>query len=51
MSIFSELIEYSKDKLQSRVTFWECLFEQGILSILGKIIEEKKNDENVKIDN
>ena len=49
----SELIECSKDVLQSRVTFCECLFEQGILSIIGKIIEEKKNDENknINIDN
>ena len=47
----SELIECSKDVLQSRVTFCECLFEQGILSILGKIIEGKKNGENINIDN
>ena len=51
----SELIECSKDVLQSRVTFCECLFEQGILPIIGKIIEEKKNDEdenkNRNIDN
>ena len=47
----SELIECSKDVLQSRTTFCECLFEQGILSIIGKIIEEKKNDNNIDIDN
>ena len=47
----SELIECSKDVLQSRTTFCECLFEQGILSIIGKIIEEKKNDNKIDIDN
>ena len=44
----SELIECSKDVIQSRVTFSESLFEQGILSIIGKIIEENKNEKNKK---
>ena len=35
----SELIECSKDVIQSRITFNEYLFEQGILPIIGKIIE------------
>ena len=43
----SELIECSKDVLQSRVTFSECLFEQGILLVIGKIIEDNKNNENL----
>ena len=42
----SELIECSKDVIQSRDTFMETLFDQGILSVIGKIIEETKNDEN-----
>ena len=45
----SELIECSKDVLQSRVTFTETLFEQGILLVIGKIIEENKEDENINI--
>ena len=36
----SEIIECSKDVLQTRSTFNEYLFEQGILSIIGGIIEE-----------
>ena len=47
----SELIECSKDVLQSRVTFTETLFEQGILLVIGKIIEENKEDENININN
>ena len=43
----SELIECSKDVIQSRITFSECLFDQGILLIIGKIIEDSKNDENI----
>ena len=42
----SELIECSKDVLQSRITFNEYLFDQGILLIIGKIIEESNNEEN-----
>jgi hypothetical protein len=45
----SELIECSKDVLQSRITFSESLFEQGILVIIGKIIEENKKEENLDI--
>ena len=44
----SELIECSKDVIQSRITFNESLFEQGILVIIGKIIEENKKEENIK---
>ena len=46
----SEIIECSKDVLQTRSTFNEYLFEQGILSIIGGIIEEyllnDKDDNN-----
>ena len=41
----SELIECSKDVIQSRITFNEYLFDQGILLIIAKIIEENKNEE------
>ena len=41
----SELIECSKDVIQSRITFNEYLFDQGILLIITKIIEENKNEE------
>ena len=36
----SEIIEVSKDVPQTRTTFSEQLFEQGILSIISKIIED-----------
>ena len=42
----SELIDCSKDVLQTRSTFAENLFENGILLIIGKIIED-----NLKIIN
>ena len=49
----SEIMECSKDVLQTRSTFNEYLFEQGILSIIGGIIEEylleNKNDDNSEI--
>ena len=49
----SEIMECSKDVLQTRSTFNEYLFEQGILSIIGGIIEEyllgNKNDVNTEI--
>ena len=49
----SEIMECSKDVLQTRSTFNEYLFEQGILSIIGGIIEEylleKKDDDNSEI--
>ena len=49
----SEIMECSKDVLQTRSTFNEYLFEQGILSIIGGIIEEylleKKDDDNTEI--
>ena len=49
----SEIIECSKDVLQTRSTFSEYLFEQGILSIIGKIIEDNilnnKDDDNLEI--
>ena len=46
----SELMECSKNVLQSRITFCESLFEQGILKVLEQIIEENKKDENKEID-
>ena len=49
----SEIMECSKDVLQTRSTFNEYLFEQGILPIIGGIIEEylleNKNDDNSEI--
>ena len=45
----SEIIECSKDVIQTRSTFSEYLFEQGILNIIGKIIED--NLLNNKVDN
>ena len=49
----SEIIECSKDVIQTRSTFSEYLFEQGILSIIGKIIEDNllndKEDNNLEI--
>ena len=49
----SEIMECSKDVLQTRSTFNEYLLEQGILSIIGGIIEEylleNKNDDNSEI--
>ena len=45
----SEIIECSKDVIQTRSTFSEYLFEQGILNIIGKIIED--NLLNDKVDN
>ena len=44
----SEIIECSKDVIQTRSTFSEYLFEQGILSIICKIIEDNliNNEEN-----
>ncbi len=49
----SEIIECSKDVIQTRSTFSEYLFEQGILNIIGKIIEDNllnnKNDNNLEI--
>ena len=49
----SEIMECSKDVLQTRSTFNEYLFEQGILSIIAGIIEEylleNKNDDNSEI--
>ena len=49
----SEIMECSKDVLQTRSTFNEYLFEQGILSIIGGIIEEylleNKDDDNSEI--
>ena len=41
-----ELIECSKDVPQSRVTFNENLFDQGILSIISKILDDNKNDDS-----
>ena len=43
----SELMDCSKNVLQSRISFCESLFEQGILTILGQIIEENKKDEKI----
>ena len=45
----SQIIECSKDVLQTRSTFSEFLFDQGILPIIGQIIED--NFLNNKIDN
>ena len=49
----SEIIECSKDVIQTRSTFSEYLFEQGILNIIGKIIEDNllnnKDDNNLEI--
>ena len=49
----SEIIECSKDVIQTRSTFSEYLFDQGILSIIGKIIEDNllsdKDDNNLEI--
>ena len=36
----SELIEVSKDVPQTRTTFSEQLFDEGILKIIGKIVED-----------
>ena len=48
----SEIIECSKDVIQTRSTFSEYLFEQGILNIIGKIIEDNllnnKDDNNLE---
>ena len=44
----SELIECSKDVIQTKITFNEFLFEQGILLIIGKIIEDNNKNENEK---
>ena len=43
-------MECSKNVLQSRITFCDSLFEQGILKVLEQIIEENKKDENKEID-
>ena len=49
----SEIIECSKDVIQTRSTFSEYLFEQGILSIICKIIEDnlinKEENNNLEI--
>ena len=49
----SEIIEVSKDVPQTRTTFSEQLFEQGILSIISKIIEDNllndKDNNNTEI--
>ena len=49
----SEIIECSKDVIQTRSTFSEYLFEQGILNKIGKIIEDNllnnKDDNNLEI--
>ena len=47
----SELIDCSKDVLQTRSTFSENLFENGILLIIGKIIEENLQINNQKENN
>lgn len=39
-----ELIECSKDVPQSRTTFSENLFEQGILSIISNLLDDYKKD-------
>ena len=41
-----ELIECSKDVPQSRVIFNENLFDQGILSIISKILDDNKKDDS-----
>lgn len=43
-----ELIECSKDVPQSRVVFIENIFDQGILSIISKILDDNKKDNNNK---
>ena len=49
----SEIIECSKDVLQTRSTFSEYLFEKGILKIIGNIIEDNllkdKDSNNLEI--
>ena len=41
-----ELIECSKDVPQSRVTFNENLFDQGILSIISNLLDDNKKDDS-----
>ena len=41
-----ELIECSKNVIQSKATFNECLFEKGILNIICKILIENQTDKN-----
>ena len=45
----SELIECSKDVLQTRSTFSEFLFDQGILQIICQIMEDNISNDNEKI--
>ena len=45
-----ELIECSKDVPQSRVIFIENIFDQGILSIINKILDDNKKDNNNNIE-
>ena len=44
-----ELMECSKDVPQSRVIFTENLFDQGILSIISKILDDDDNNNNKSI--
>ena len=45
----SEIIECSKDVLQTRSTFSEFLFDQGILQIICQIMEDNISNDNEKI--
>ena len=44
--LLSELVSCSKNVVQNRVTFNEVLCENGILSILSKLIEDNSKDNN-----